>query len=780
MSRQFDSRGFRHGHSDERVHPSGFRHGYSDEEDHESSRRVSRYNSSGQQFPVPGYYFFPSRYHQEFPGGGFPSPVPFSHNHGNDWSGHGFTANYNSSHSFFRSSLGEFSNHNTQSYHQKGKPKAKDIRDRVRAVLFHIEKEAGKEGFCQHYQKAVLDYIKQWNNFQSLPSLVEIAGQLVQMIPEVDPHSEHILNLTKVVHDGFLFKQKSNSDNRIASASYKKDSDNRNASFNPTLMEKEASDNPSKGRNVSWKEHSSSSCRKRDSSSISGSCSGWNNQPSSRITKETDGWSAPQENKGWSSGWKESSYQPSSKSTEDVDCQPDPQENKGWNRGQKKDSSSISGEKHGWSAPQEKIGWSSGQKKESSSTSGSCSGWNNQPSRKSTEETDCQPASQEKKTKSTQTIELIAIDVEDKPLKKSNTEVNENPRQETNENEIVKKWKEIFDHGTINTEHEALEIKNAEHVFTDANTEEYFKGDIPFDKIVNFRIRWVSEFYRMELPVPKTFHTRMFLFQRHPLPRRHEVMQRVINFFCSRKISYKIEAHDSSLVTDIKQTAWENLVHNKETLTFFGRHIVNNPVFDTGFQFLLLAKHDKEYKKMKFDSKEPLLSCFCPLSRISYGWRKASGLLNICHPVCKDLKKDPLYTPKSCKVGRMKPFEFLQHLKSPYEKYRHMERRDILHDILAYYIYFLYSPKIQEVDKDWKETFGEGHFENMMEEYTERPFNLPEIETNPQLGNTAGWNGKGQVEDSDDKSSDSGGSESESETDLPDEQKKFSETFFTV
>ena len=341
MSRQFDSRGFRHGHSDERVHPSGFRHGYSDEEDHESSRRVSRYNSSGQQFPVPGYYFFPSRYHQEFPGGGFPSPVPFLHNHGNDWSGHGFTANYNSSHSFFRSSLGEFSNHNTQSYHQKGKPKAKDIRDRVRAVLFHIEKEAGKEGFCQHYQKAVLDYIKQGNNFQSLPSFVEIAGQLVQMIPEVDPHSEYILNLTKVVHDGFLFKQKSNSDNRIASASYKKDSDNRNASFNPTLMEKEASDNPSKGRNVSWKEHSSSSCRKRDSSSISGSCSGWNNQPSSRITKETDG----------------------------------------------------------WSAPQEKIGWSSGQKKESSSTSGSRSGWNNQPSRKSTEETDCQPASQGKKNK---------------------------------------------------------------------------------------------------------------------------------------------------------------------------------------------------------------------------------------------------------------------------------------------------------------------------------------------------------------------------------------------
>ena len=282
-----------------------------------------------------------------------------------------------------------------------------------------------------------------------------------------------------------------------------------------------------------------------------------------------------------------------------------------------------------------------------------------------------------KKTKSTQTIELIAIDVEDKPLKKSNTEVNENPRQETNENEIVKKWKEIFDHGTINTEHEALEIKNAEHVFTDANTEEYFKGDIPFDKIVNFRNRWVSEFYRMKLPVPKTFHTRMFLFQRHPLPRRHEVMQRVINFFCSRKISYKIEAHDSSLVADIKQTAWNNLVHNKETLTFFGRHIVNNPVFDTGFQFLLLAKHDKEYRKMKFDSKEPLLSCFCPLSRISYGWRKASGLLNICHPVCKDLKKNSLYTPKSCKVGRMKPFEFLQHLKSPYEKYRYMKRRDL-------------------------------------------------------------------------------------------------------
>ena len=310
--------------------------------------------------------------------------------------------------------------------------------------------------------------------------------------------------------------------------------------------------------------------------------------------------------------------------------------------------------------------------------------------------------------------------MDDDPPKKSNTEVKENPQQETNENDIVKKWNDIFEYGFINTDHEALDIKNVEDVFMDANTEEYFKGDIPFDKIVNFRVRWVNEFYRMHLPVPKTFHTRMFLFQRHPLPRRHEVMEQVIEYFCSRKISYKIEAHDGSLVTDIKHTPWKNLVYNKETLTFFGRHIVNNPVFDTGFQFLLLARNNKEYSKKKFDSKEPLLSCFCPLSRISYGWRKTSGLLNICHPVCKDLKKNNLYKPKSCKVGRMKPFEFLQHLQSPLEKYRHIERKDILHDILAFYIYFLYSPKIKEVQTEWRDTFGKEHFEKMMKKNLNR------------------------------------------------------------
>ena len=114
----------------------------------------------------------------------------------------------------------------------------------------------------------------------------------------------------------------------------------------------------------------------------------------------------------------------------------------------------------------------------------------------------------------------------------------------------------------------------------------------------------------MQLPVPKTFHTRMFLFQRHPLPRRHEVMEQVIEYFCSRKISYKIEAHDGSLVTDIKHTPWKNLVYNKETLTFFGRHIVNNPVFDTGFQFLLLARNNKEYSKKNLIVRNPYCHVF--------------------------------------------------------------------------------------------------------------------------------------------------------------------------
>ena len=103
-----------------------------------------------------------------------------------------------------------------------------------------------------------------------------------------------------------------------------------------------------------------------------------------------------------------------------------------------------------------------------------------------------------------------------------------------------------------------------------------------------------------------------------------------------------------------------------------------------------------------------------------------------------------------------------------------------MHDILAYYIYFLYSPKIDEFHKDWKETFGEGHFEKMMEEKTKPTFRLPQIETNAQLGNTAGSNGNDQVEDSDEKSSDSeGNGESESDTNLPDEQKKFSASYFT-
>ena len=53
-------------------------------------------------------------------------------------------------------------------------------------------------------------------------------------------------------------------------------------------------------------------------------------------------------------------------------------------------------------------------------------------------------------------------------------------------------------------------------------------------------------------------------------------------------------------------------------------------------------------------------------------------------------------------------------------------------------------------------------------------FNLPPLEKNTQLGNTAGSNGNDQVEDSDEKSSDSeGNGESESDTNLPDEQKRF-------
>ena len=128
----------------------------------------------------------------------------------------------------------------------------------------------------------------------------------------------------------------------------------------------------------------------------------------------------------------------------------------------------------------------------------------------------------------------------------------------------------------------------------------------------------------------------------------------------------------------------------------------------------------------------------------------------------------------------MKPFEFLQHLQSPLEKYRHIERKDILHDILAFYIYFLYSPKSKEVQKDWQETFGKGHFEKMMEKKARPTFTLPPLETNRQLGNTAGSNGNDQVEDSDEKSSDSeGNGESESDTNLPDEQKKFSASYFT-
>ena len=49
--------------------------------------------------------------------------------------------------------------------------------------------------------------------------------------------------------------------------------------------------------------------------------------------------------------------------------------------------------------------------------------------------------------------ERVNIEVEDNTCKKSNTEVDNNPRQETNENEIVKKWDKIFSHVTINTDH---------------------------------------------------------------------------------------------------------------------------------------------------------------------------------------------------------------------------------------------------------------------------------------------------------------------------------------
>ena len=205
MSRQFDSSGFRRGYSEEQDHASGFRHGYSDEQDHESIRRVARYNSPRQQFPVPGYFFIPSRYPQEYVGGGFPPPIPFSQNHGNEWNGHGYTANYNTSHSFFRSSSEEFSHLNTWNNRSKGKQKTKDIRDRIRAILYHIEKEEKNEGFCKRYQKVVLEYINERNVFQILPSFGEIAAQLEKMIPEVNPHSDHIFHLTKVVHEGFSF-----------------------------------------------------------------------------------------------------------------------------------------------------------------------------------------------------------------------------------------------------------------------------------------------------------------------------------------------------------------------------------------------------------------------------------------------------------------------------------------------------------------------------------------------------------------------------------------------
>ena len=85
--------------------------------------------------------------------------------------------------------MGESPYRNISSYNQKRKPKAKDIRDKVRAVLFHMEKDAGKDGLYKPHQKTVLDYINQWNNFQSLPSLSEILGELVKLIPEANPHS---------------------------------------------------------------------------------------------------------------------------------------------------------------------------------------------------------------------------------------------------------------------------------------------------------------------------------------------------------------------------------------------------------------------------------------------------------------------------------------------------------------------------------------------------------------------------------------------------------------
>ena len=126
-----------------------------------------------------------------------------------------------------------------------------------------------------------------------------------------------------------------------------------------------------------------------------------------------------------------------------------------------------------------------GWKRSSSSISDACSGWNNKPSSKTTGEKDCWSAPQAKKVSipenreikktsnaSTQTIQVIAIDMEDRPEKKTN--------------EYQEKWNNMLKYGYINTEYEISEVKNAKNVFTDGNEEEYFKGEIPFDKIVSF------------------------------------------------------------------------------------------------------------------------------------------------------------------------------------------------------------------------------------------------------------------------------------------------------
>ena len=63
----------------------------------------------------------------------------------------------------------------------------------------------------------------------------------------------------------------------------------------------------------------------------------------------------------------------------------------------------------------------------------------------------------------------------------------------------------------------------------------------------------------------------------------------------------------------------------------------------------------------------------------------------------------------------MKPYQFLEHLQEPNEKVRHLKRRDILHEILTYYIYFFYSPKVKEIKQKWRSYFGDETIKDMLE-----------------------------------------------------------------